>query len=108
MNVPSCLLLFAWLFNPMQGSGPEALLYIRENPNLIMDILAFSLCGAVGQNFIFLTIKEFGSLTCQTITLTRKACQILLSVVLFGHAISNMQWLGCGVVFSGLALELYH
>jgi len=107
MNVPSCAMLLLFLFNPHSSSGMAAVAYILENRSLIVDILAFSVCGAVGQNFIFYTIKEFGSLTCQTITLTRKACQIFLSVIFFGHSIAPLQWCGCAVVFSGLALELH-
>jgi len=107
MNGPSCLLLLAFLFNPVNGSGPDAITFVRENPSLIWDILGFSAMGAMGQNFIFFTIKEFGSLTCQTMTLTRKAVQILLSVLLFGHTISSIQWVGCGIVFFGLAGNMY-
>ena len=107
MNAPSCLLLLVFLFNPINGSGPDAIRFVTENPSLIWDILGFSVMGAVGQNFIFFTIKEFGSLTCQTITLTRKAVQILLSVILFGHTISTIQWVGCGIVFLGLGGNMY-
>ena len=107
MNAPSCVILILFLFNPFSGSGFAAIQYLQENPSLIQDILCFSLMGSLGQNFIFFTIKEFGSLTCQTITLTRKAVQILLSVVLFGHVISKVQWIGCGIVFFGLMFSMY-
>lgn len=45
------------------------------------DILLFCLCGAVGQLFIFATIKRFGSLVNTLVTTTRKFFNILLSGV---------------------------
>jgi hypothetical protein len=43
------------------------------------DVLLFCLCGAVGQLFIFATIKRFGSLLNTLVTTTRKFFNILLS-----------------------------
>ena len=43
------------------------------------DILLFCACGAVGQLFIFATIKTFGSLLNTLVTTTRKFFNILLS-----------------------------
>lgn len=42
-------------------------------------MLLFCLCGAVGQLFIFATIKRFGSLINTLVTTTRKFFNILLS-----------------------------
>jgi UDP-galactose transporter B1 len=42
-------------------------------------MLLFCLCGAVGQLFIFATIKRFGSLLNTLVTTTRKFFNILLS-----------------------------
>ncbi len=44
------------------------------------DLLLFCACGALGQLFIFYTIKHFGSLVNTLITTTRKFFNILLSV----------------------------
>jgi UDP-galactose transporter B1 len=48
------------------------------------DVLLFCLCGAIGQLFIFATIKRFGSLLNTLVTTTRKFFNILLSGEGFG------------------------
>ena len=52
---------------------------LRGCPQAGYDVLLFCLCGAVGQLFIFATIKRFGSLLNTLVTTTRKFFNILLS-----------------------------
>lgn len=40
-----------------------------------------------------------------TVTVTRKMFTMILSVVAFGHRLSNMQLLGVGLVFGGIGVE---
>ena len=37
--------------------------------------------------------------------MTRKMFTMILSVVAFGHSLSQMQWLGVGLVFGGIGVE---
>lgn len=67
-----------------------------------IDVLLFCFCGAVGQLFIFYTIKTFGSLVNTLICTTRKFFNILGSVVLNGNPLLPLQWLAVFMVFSGL------
>lgn len=55
--------------------------------------------------FIFLTVADFGPLPCSIITTTRKFFTVLASVIFFGNSLSNRQWLGTILVFSGLTLD---
>lgn len=89
------------------ANGFEAVSFCRENPEVAWDILMFCLCGAVGQNFIFLTISRFGSLTNTTITTTRKFMSIVISSVISGNPLSMEQWGSVVMVFSGLSLQIY-
>lgn len=67
------------------------------------DLLLFCLCGAVGQLFIFATIKQFGSLINTLITTTRKFFNILLSVSEQpGKALFSLFWEGASL--PGVAL----
>lgn len=70
-------------------------------PEVRFDIATFCLCAAIGQLTIFVVMKEFGSLMWITISITRKLFTILVSVVMFNHAICFEQWLGVASVFSG-------
>ncbi|GAO48275.1 UAA-domain-containing protein [Saitoella complicata NRRL Y-17804] len=81
--------------------------FIRSHPTIIKDLALFSLCGAIGQLFIFYTLSTFGSLVLVTVTLTRKMLTMLLSVVYFGHSLSTGQWGGVALVFGGVGLEAF-
>ncbi|KAF2197880.1 UDP-Glc/Gal endoplasmic reticulum nucleotide sugar transporter-like protein [Delitschia confertaspora ATCC 74209] len=92
----------------MSGNGgelKEALEFITNYPAVGWDVLGFAACGAIGQVFIFLTLSHFSSLLLVTVTVTRKMLTMLLSVVLFGHHVTKMQWLGVGLVFGGIGSE---
>uniref|UniRef100_A0A1I8F9L8 UAA transporter n=1 Tax=Macrostomum lignano TaxID=282301 RepID=A0A1I8F9L8_9PLAT len=48
------------------------------------------------------TVVNYGPLNCSLVTTTRKFFTILGSVILFGHPLTNRQWLGTCLVFVGL------
>jgi UDP-galactose transporter B1 len=80
--------------------------FCLENPVVMKNILRFALCSAIGQSFIFYTIANFDSLTCTTITTTRKVFSVLLSIFLNGHAMSNLGWGGLALASAGILSEL--
>lgn len=79
--------------------------FIGKHPSLINDIMLFSSLSAVGQLFIFLTVAEFGPLSCSIVTTTRKFFTVLTSVFLFGNKLTPTQWVGTSLVFLGLSLD---
>ncbi|RLN21586.1 hypothetical protein BBJ28_00007643 [Nothophytophthora sp. Chile5] len=86
----------------VNGEVPVFLEYVVPSlPNLIM----LSLTGAMGQAFIFFTISKFGALTTAIIGTCRKVLSIVLSVILFGHILSQEQTIGLGVAFAGIGLN---
>ncbi|EGX51615.1 hypothetical protein AOL_s00054g314 [Orbilia oligospora ATCC 24927] len=106
LNLVSSLLTAGWLMvNPWSSELTDAIGFMRENPNVVGDVMGFALCGAIGQVFIFYTLSRFGSLTLVTVTVTRKMFSMILSVFAFGHTLSLMQWLGVGLVFGGIGGE---
>ncbi|KAF0417037.1 UAA transporter [Gigaspora margarita] len=107
MNIFSGILMFGWLINPLNPELSNALTFCQIHPNVIIDILLFSLCGALGQCFIFFALHNFGSLFLNTITVSRKFFTVLLSVFLFDHKLNFGQWLAVGLVFFGIGLEVY-
>ncbi|KAH0790263.1 Adenosine 3'-phospho 5'-phosphosulfate transporter 2 [Histomonas meleagridis] len=54
-----------------------------ERPSAILQLLLFSMLGAVGIQFVYLIMKVFGSLTTVMITSLRKALTVCLSFLLF-------------------------
>jgi len=89
------------------GQFSEGLSFCMDHPALFSTMCWFSLTSALGQNFIFLTIKFFDALVLTTVTTTRKFFTILVSVVMYGHSLNNKQWLAVLLVFFGLSGEVY-
>ncbi|KAB5561824.1 hypothetical protein DKX38_006781 [Salix brachista] len=107
MNLWVTIYNLIYMFGWPHGIGYEAIEFCKQHPEAAWDILLFCLCGAVGQNFIFLTISRFGSLANTTITTTRKFVSIVVSSLLSGNPLSAKQW-GCvAMVFSGLSYQIY-
>lgn len=104
MNKWSCVALLATII----FSGEYQIFYEFQNkyPNVWGYILVYSLCSAVGQHFIFVTVVTFGPLMCSVITTTRKFFTILCSVILFRNPLSGQQWIATLLVFTGLCLDI--
>lgn len=94
-----------WGTNLGSGELAAALEFLHRHPAVWKDVLGFAACGAVGQIFIFYALATFSSVFLVTVTVTRKMCTMMLSVVAFGHRLSGMQWLGVGLVFGGIGVE---
>ncbi|KAF2107458.1 UDP-Glc/Gal endoplasmic reticulum nucleotide sugar transporter-like protein [Lophiotrema nucula] len=89
------------------GEFKEAWAFVTTYPAVFKDVLGFAACGAFGQVFIFHTLAHFSSLLLVTVTVTRKMLTMLLSVVVYGHTVTQMQWLGVGLVFGGIGSEAW-
>jgi len=89
------------------GEGVEAVGFVQRHPTVLFNILVFGIASAIGQNFIFTTINNFGPLTCSIFTTTRKFFTILGSVLIFSNPLQGRQWLGVALVFFGLGLDMY-
>ncbi|KAL0909752.1 hypothetical protein M5K25_020649 [Dendrobium thyrsiflorum] len=107
MNLWGTIYNIIYMFGWPNATGYAAVSFCKEHPEVAWDILMFCICGAVGQNFIFLTINRFGSLANTTITTTRKFVSIVVSSLLSGNPLSVKQW-GCVfMVFSGLSYSIF-
>ncbi|KAH0939653.1 hypothetical protein HID58_007114 [Brassica napus] len=105
MNLWGTIYNLVYMFGLPQGMGFEAYKFCKQHPEAAWDILKYCLCGAVGQNFIFMTISNFGSLANTTITTTRKFVSIVVSSVMSGNPLSLKQW-GCvSMVFGWFVLS---
>lgn len=83
--------------------GAAAPAFVARHPAVVRDIAAFAVMSALGQNFIFYTVRNFSALAVTTITTTRKMFTILLSIVLFNHRMVARQWVGLVLVFLAIA-----
>jgi len=83
----------------------RALKFLEVHPSAVLDVFMFCVVSAVGQNFIFYTVRNVSALACTTITTTRKFFTILLSILMYNHKINSRQWFAIILVFSGIILE---
>lgn len=84
-----------------------ALNFVHKYQGSLGDIVAFAAFGAVGQVFVFIILEKFDSLILVTATVTRKMISMILSVLLFGHHLAPLQWVGVLLVFGGIGFESY-
>ncbi|CAI4038999.1 hypothetical protein SMKI_06G3510 [Saccharomyces mikatae IFO 1815] len=75
------------------------------DPHVWGYLMLYSVCGAMGQCFVFYTLEQFGSLVLIMITVTRKMVSMILSIVVFGKSVGFQQWLGISIVFGGITWE---
>lgn len=104
VNFFSTLVLIPAVF--LTGGIWYSLAFFQAHPEILGEILTFSVVSALGQNFIFLSVTKLGSLACSLITTTRKFFTILASVVLFRHPLVLGQWVAVGIVFSALSYNI--
>lgn len=83
----------------------DALNVIEMDPEVLVYLFTYSLCGAIGQCFIFFTLEQYGSLVLIMITVTRKMISMLLSIIVFGKNVNLTQWVGIFIVFGGIIWE---
>lgn len=106
MNKWSCVALFVIII--FSGEYSRFWEFQAKYPQVWSMILVFSMCSAVGQHFIFVTVVTFGPLMCSVITTTRKFFTVLCSVIFFRNPMSGQQWLATFLVFVGLGLDLVY
>jgi len=102
-NLWSALLVTCLL--TLTGEWQPVFAFIAQYPIVLIDILVFSLVSALGQNFIYYTVKHYGSLVCAIITTTRKFFTVLASVFYYAHPLTHWQWAAVFMVFAGLGLD---
>ena len=106
MNVWSAL--FSGVVILVSGELFGFLRFMHRHPSSFQHLMMLSITGALGQYFIFLTVADFGPLTCSIATTTRKCFTVLASVLLFGNSLLPRQWIAATIVFLGLFLDSFY
>ena len=91
----------------VRGTLFANLSFLFRHSEFLYHAVLLSVCSAVGQLFIYFTIKEFGPLVFTLIMTTRQALSILLSCIVYGHPLDIQAMLGVGLVFVALFLRVY-
>lgn len=105
INAASCSVLLVML--SLRGVLFEAAIFFLDHPLAMFHACLMSICSASGQLFIFYTIKEFGVVVFSSIMTFRQLLAILLSIVYYGHNVTNGSWMGLGLVFCALGFQIH-
>jgi len=79
--------------------------FCMKYPESFGLILWPSVIEAIGQIFIYELVIHHGPFFTSLVTLVRKIVTIVISVLLFGHVITPIQWVSIIMVFSGCFLD---
>mmetsp|Transcript_26555 Transcript_26555/g.26802 ORF Transcript_26555/g.26802 Transcript_26555/m.26802 type:complete len:344 (-) Transcript_26555:206-1237(-) len=97
VNIWSMLMTGFTLIQSGVALGTFAIVF--NDSTLLMHMIVLSISSAVGQLFIYYTIKEFGAVVFTIIMTTRQMISLVVSCVLFSHPLSPMSWIGSVLVF---------
>jgi hypothetical protein len=103
--------LFSGTFTLMSllisGELSYSLAFVTVHTAALWQILVLSVSGAVGQIFIFYTIKKFGPLVFTIIMATRQLISTTLSAIIYGHHIGAGGLVGATIVFGAVGVQIW-
>jgi len=105
VNLWSIMLTLAALV--LSGELLVTLAFLSANPEAVGDNLAISITSATGQLFIYYTIKVLGPVSFTLIMTTRQMLSMVLSSVIFGHAMGPFSYIAAALVFGTLLFGAY-
>ena len=97
VNIWSVLLTGISLY--VSGEGTESMQFMMADLSALSDSVVLSVTSAMGQLFIFYTVKEFGPVVFTIMMTTRQILSLFLSCLLFSHPMHLLGWLGATLVF---------
>ena len=104
-NTFSCLFTVSSLL--FRGVFFSCLNFLFLHSEFAVHAALLSVCSAIGQLFIFNTIRIFGPVVFTLIMVTRQAMSIFLSCIFYHHVLTRQSFLGVLVVFLALLLRVY-
>jgi len=89
------------------GEGVASLGLLLQDSSAMWDNIVLSITSAIGQLFIFYTIKEFGAKTFTIMMTTRQMFSMIISCVIFLHPVGLLSWMGAAIVFAIVFHRIY-
>ncbi len=92
----------------ISGELVSAVQYIVLHPQYIMYLLAYGVVSVCGILCVFVTVVLLGSLVNSILTTTRKFITVLISIYVFNHHCTPLQYVMMIVIFATVAFNLYY
>ena len=105
VNVFSCIFTVGSLL--LRGVFFSCVAFLFMHSEFALHALLLSVCSAIGQLFIFYTIRAFGPIVFTLIMVTRQAMSIFLSCIFYHHVLTLQALVGVLIVFVALLLRTY-
>eukprot|EP01062_Namystynia_karyoxenos_P055827 TRINITY_DN4684_c1_g2_i1.p2 TRINITY_DN4684_c1_g2~~TRINITY_DN4684_c1_g2_i1.p2 ORF type:complete len:456 (+),score=156.73 TRINITY_DN4684_c1_g2_i1:111-1370(+) len=105
VNAWSIILTASWLI--LSGEGLTTIQFLMRSPDAVPFISASAVVAAIGQMFIYYTIKKHGPILFTIIMTTRQMLSMVISCIFFGHPVSKGMGLGAVLVFSAVFYGLH-
>lgn len=100
----ACLSFIILLFSFSDRGG---VLFCIQNPTVLIMLVASTMVEAFGQFFVYSLVVSHGTFMTAFVTTMRKFVTILISIGLFGHIITHIQWVSFVMVFLGVSIDLF-
>lgn len=81
------------------GEGLSSFAFILADSLAMYHMILLAAASAVGQLFIFYTIKEFGPVIFTIMMTTRQILSLILSCMVFHHPLNAASWAAAALVF---------
>ena len=104
VNLFSCILTSVLLLQ--QGVFVTSFAFMSQYSGFTFDCVTLSICSAVGQLFIFHTISSYGPVVFTIIMTCRQVVSVVLSCIMFHHALALVAVIGIFIIFSALTLKI--
>lgn len=82
------------------------IVFCLNNFTVIKLIIASSIVESMGQVFLYSMIVKHGAFKTAIVTTLRKFFTIIISIGVFGHELSHVQWFSIFFVFIGVLIDL--
>lgn len=91
----------------MDGQLYVAFDFSRRYPESLIPVLAYSICGVIGESFVMAIIKRFGALAAVITTSVRKAFTMIISFFIFARPWTRTYLFAALLVWTGVALHIW-
>lgn len=98
-----CSILYAFFTGEMW----TYLEFYPKYPRALSEVFVLVMTGVVGQFFIYYTIEKFSPLFFSIVSTSRKFMNIYISILVFGHKISMIQYGGMFLITFGVVYEIW-
>jgi len=102
-----CSFVFVLVSLVLTNTFSESVHFILKHPQFGFHCAMLSVTSAIGQLFIYHTIKNFGAITFVLIMTVKQALSITASCLIYGHVLNSKAVLGVGIVFSALGSRVF-